>query len=143
MRAAINCALANRQIITHLARGVFRRLFGSASLPLLYNVSRNTCKEETHDVDGRPLRLFVHRKGATRALGPGHPVLPVALGAAGQPVLVGGTMGTESHVMAGTGRAEALAFGSSCHGAGRQMSRHEALRPFKGARSSTHCNARA
>ena len=79
MRAAINCALANRQVITHLARRAFVEAIPGAELPLLYDVSHNTCKLEEHIVDGRPRRLFVHRKGATRAFGPGHPDLPEAL----------------------------------------------------------------
>ena len=94
MRAAINCALANRQIITHLARQAFQATFPKADLPLLYDVSHNTCKLEEHAVDGKPMRLFVHRKGATRAFGPGHPALPDGLKASGQPVLIGGSMGS-------------------------------------------------
>lgn len=132
MRAGINCALANRQILTHLVRQAFRRHLPAADLTLLYDVSHNTCKAETHAIDGRPRRLFVHRKGATRALGPGHPDLPPALAAAGQPVLIGGTMGTASYVLAGTADGEARSFASSCHGAGRSMSRHQALRQFHG-----------
>lgn len=128
MRAAINCALANRQILTHLTREVFRRMLPQARMPLLYDVSHNTCKVEEHG--GR--RLFVHRKGATRAFGPGHPDLPVALRGAGQPVLIGGSMGTGSYVLAGTKQSEARAFSSACHGAGRAMSRHQALRSFQG-----------
>lgn len=132
MRAGINCALANRQIITHLVRQAFADVLPQASLSLLYDVSHNTCKVEDHVVDGRPARLFVHRKGATRAFGPGHPDLPPALRAAGQPVLIGGTMGTASYVLAGTGESMALAFGSACHGAGRSMSRHQATRTWHG-----------
>jgi tRNA-splicing ligase RtcB len=128
MRAAINCALANRQILTHLVRGVFADLLPQARLPLLYDVSHNTCKVEDHG--GR--RLFVHRKGATRAFGPGHPELPPELRAAGQPVLIGGSMGTGSYILAGTKQSEARAFSSACHGAGRAMSRHQALRTWKG-----------
>jgi tRNA-splicing ligase RtcB len=128
MRAAINCALANRQILTHLVREVFRELLPQARLPLLYDVSHNTCKVETH---GKK-ELYVHRKGATRAFGPGHPELPPALRAAGQPVLIGGSMGTGSYVLAGTAASEAHAFSSACHGAGRAMSRHQALRTWKG-----------
>ncbi|MFZ2295692.1 MAG: RtcB family protein, partial [Polaromonas sp.] len=94
MRAAINCALANRQILTHLVRQVFTQLFPAVQLPLLYDVSHNTCKLEEHRVDGQLRQLYVHRKGATRAFGPGHPDLPEALRAAGQPVLIGGSMGT-------------------------------------------------
>jgi tRNA-splicing ligase RtcB len=128
MRAAINCALANRQILTHLVRGVFAELLPQARLPLLYDVSHNTCKVETH---GKK-QLYVHRKGATRAFGPGNPELPPALRAAGQPVLIGGSMGTGSYVLAGTSESEARAYSSACHGAGRAMSRHQALRTWKG-----------
>ncbi len=132
MRAAINCALANRQILTHLAREVFRAVLPEARLPLLYDVSHNTCKEETHAVDGKPKRLFVHRKGATRAFGPGHPDLPQEFAAAGQPVLIGGSMGTSSYILAGLATGMERAFGSACHGAGRAMSRHEATRRWQG-----------
>ncbi len=132
MRAAINCALANRQILTHLTRQVFSRFFPSARLDLVYDVSHNTCKEETHLVDGAPRRLFVHRKGATRARGPGHPELPVPFATVGQPVFVGGSMGTASYVLAGMDAVPQPAFGSACHGAGRRMSRHEALRRWSG-----------
>jgi len=132
MRAAINCALANRQILTHLVRQVFRDILPQARLPLLYDVSHNTCKVESHRADGGRRDLYVHRKGATRAFGPGHPDIPEALRAAGQPVLIGGSMGTGSYVLAGTKESEALAFSSACHGAGRAMSRHQALRTWKG-----------
>ncbi len=136
MRAAINCALANRQILTHLVRKVFAELLPQARLPLLYDVSHNTCKVEEHRTDvansGGVHRLYVHRKGATRAFGPGHPDVPEPLRAAGQPVLIGGSMGTGSYVLAGTTASESLAFSSACHGAGRAMSRHEALRKWKG-----------
>ncbi len=132
MRAAINCALANRQILTQLVRDVFADLLPSARLPVLYDVSHNTCKLETHKVDGRQRELYVHRKGATRAWGPGHPELPQALRASGQPVLIGGSMGTGSYVLAGTTVSESLAFSSACHGAGRAMSRNQALRTWDG-----------
>jgi tRNA-splicing ligase RtcB len=128
MRAGINCALANRQILTHLVRRVFADILPQARLPMLYDVSHNTCKVEEH----RKRKLFVHRKGATRAFGPGHPDVPEPLRAAGQPVLIGGSMGTGSYVLAGTKASEALAFSSACHGAGRAMSRHQALRTWKG-----------
>lgn len=128
MRAAINCALANRQILTHLVRKSFHGLLPQARLPLLYDVSHNTCKVETHG----KRQLFVHRKGATRAFGPGHPDIPGALREAGQPVLIGGSMGTGSYVLAGTRESESLAFSSACHGAGRAMSRHQALRTWQG-----------
>jgi tRNA-splicing ligase RtcB len=87
---------------------------------------------EEHKVDGRLKRLYVHRKGATRAFGPGHPDLPPALRDAGQPVLIGGSMGTASYILAGTEQGMQLAFGSACHGAGRAMSRHQALRNWDG-----------
>ncbi len=132
MRGAINCALANRQILTHLVRQVFADLLPQAQLPLLYDVSHNTCKVEEHRADGGSRKLYVHRKGATRAFGPGHPDVPEALRAAGQPVLIGGSMGTGSYVLAGTQQSESRAFSSACHGAGRAMSRHQALRTWKG-----------
>ena len=132
MRAAINCALANRQILTYLTRQVFARLLPQSRLPLLYDVSHNTCKVETHTVEGQPKELFVHRKGATRAFGPGHPDLPPALREAGQPVLIGGSMGTASYILAGTRASMQRAFGSACHGSGRAMSRHQALRNWNG-----------
>ncbi len=132
MRAAINCALANREIVTHLARKAFRSVLPETTLPLLYDVSHNTCKVEQHAVDGKPRRLYVHRKGATRALEPGHPDLQGLFRETGQPVLIGGTMGTASYVLVGTRGSEPLSFGSSCHGAGRAMSRHAALKRWNG-----------
>ncbi len=132
MRAAMNCAIANRQIITHLTRQVFADLFHLASLDLLYDVSHNTCKVEEHQVDGERRRLYVHRKGATRAFGPGHPDLPEAFQETGQPVLIGGSMGTASHILAGNPESERLSFASACHGAGRAMSRRQALKQWQG-----------
>ncbi len=132
MRAGINCALANRQIVTHLVRQVFAGLLPQATLTLLYDVSHNTCKVEEHVLDGTATSLFVHRKGATRAFGPGHPDVPPSLRAVGQPVLIGGTMGTASYVLVGTKESMSLAFGSACHGAGRSMSRHQASRKWQG-----------
>ncbi len=134
MRAAINCALANRQILTHLTRKAFAKVLPQAKLSLLYDVSHNTCKAEEHFIDGRKRLVFVHRKGATRAFGPGHPDLPEAYKDLGQPVLIGGTMGTESYVLAGVRKMPGFerAFSSACHGAGRQMSRTEARRNWQG-----------
>ncbi len=134
MRAGINCALANRQIITHLTREVFSDLLPEAELQLLYDVSHNTCKEEEHVVDGKQRRLFVHRKGATRAFGPGHSELPEQLRDVGQPVLIGGSMGTESWVLIGTKEGMDRSFGSACHGAGRRMSRHRAKKQWRGSK---------
>jgi tRNA-splicing ligase RtcB len=133
MRAAVNCAFANRQILTHLTREVFAEIMPSAKLQVLYDVSHNTCKVERHVVGGIERKLFVHRKGATRAFGPHHPDLPEEFREIGQPVLIGGSMGTESYVLAGAGTpGHERAFGSACHGAGRRMSRHQALRQWTG-----------
>jgi tRNA-splicing ligase RtcB len=132
MRAGINCALANRQILGHLARAAWARFFPESELRLLFDVSHNTCKVEEHDLDGERRRLYVHRKGATRAFGPGHPDLPKALRQFGQPVLIGGSMGTESWVLVGTEASERRAFSSAVHGAGRSISRHEAVRRWQG-----------
>jgi tRNA-splicing ligase RtcB len=132
MRSAINCALANRQIITHLAREAFAEVLPKAELRLLYDVSHNTCKVEEHEIDGERRRVFIHRKGATRAFGPGHPDIPELFRGVGQPVLIGGTMGTASYILVGTKEGEALSFSSSCHGAGRSMSRHQATKKWQG-----------
>ncbi|MEW5772615.1 MAG: RtcB family protein [Thermodesulfobacteriota bacterium] len=132
MNAAINCALGNRQVLTHLARLAFAELFPRAALPLLYDVCHNTAKLETHVVDGKKRRLLVHRKGATRAFGPGHPSLPPDLRPAGQPVFIGGSMGTASYILAGTEEGMSRSFGSACHGAGRAMSRKQATKRWKG-----------
>jgi tRNA-splicing ligase RtcB (3'-phosphate/5'-hydroxy nucleic acid ligase) len=132
MRAAINCALANREILGHFARRVINHFFPDARIDLLFDVSHNTCKVETHAVEGKPRELFVHRKGATRAFGPGHPSLPAALRPIGQPVLIGGSMGTCSYILVGTKESEQKAFSSACHGAGRALSRHAALKQWSG-----------
>jgi len=132
IRAGINCALANREILGHYARRVFRHSFPACDLELLYDVSHNTCKVEPHSANGTPRGLFVYRKGATRAFGPGHPSLPEALRSIGQPVLIGGSMGTSSYILAGTASSEEKAFSSACHGAGRAMSRHAALKRWSG-----------
>ncbi|AAZ98312.1 conserved hypothetical protein [Thiobacillus denitrificans ATCC 25259] len=132
MRAATNCALANREVITHLVRQVFADVVPDSHLALVYDVSHNTCKQESYTVDGKAKRLYVHRKGATRAFGPGHPGLPPELRDIGQPVIVGGSMGTASYILVGTEASHQLAFSSACHGAGRAMSRHQASRTWHG-----------
>jgi tRNA-splicing ligase RtcB len=132
MRAAINCALANRQILTHLTREAVAQVLPQANVRLLYDVSHNTCKVETHVVGGSPRSLFVHRKGATRSFGPGHRSLPADIRDIGQPVLIGGSVGTGSYVLAGATSSEEKALSSACHGAGRAMSRHVAARLWKG-----------
>lgn len=130
MNAAINCALANRQILTHLTRETFTEVFPQATLETLFDVSHNTCKEETHEVGGQPRLLHVHRKGATRAFGPGHPRLPQRYQDTGQPVIIGGSMGTGSYILTGT--RSNPAFASCSHGAGRAMSRNQALKQWQG-----------
>jgi tRNA-splicing ligase RtcB len=133
MCAAVNYAFANRQMIAHRVREVFARVLGSSrGMGQVYDVCHNVAKVEEHDVGGRSTRLVVHRKGATRSFGPGRPGLPAAYRAVGQPVIIPGSMGTASYLLAGTAAAEALSFGSTAHGAGRVMSRHEALRRFRG-----------
>jgi len=134
MRAGINCALANRQILTHLTRQVFAKVFPGTTLDLLYDVSHNTCKEEVHEIDGKKRHLFVHRKGATRAFGPGHADLPDVFKPIGQPVIIGGSMGTASYILVGTAEGEARSFSSACHGAGRAMSRHAATHQWRGTK---------
>lgn len=139
MAAAANYGRANRQLLTQAVRHAFATAAG-VSLDLVYDVSHNTAKIETHDVGGVPRRLCVHRKGATLALPPGHPSLPEDLTEAGQPVLVPGTMGTASYVMVGT--PENDAFLSACHGAGRVWSRHQALRRVRGEQLRGELEAR-
>jgi tRNA-splicing ligase RtcB len=132
MSAGINCALANRQIITHLVREIFTEVFPEGYIKMLYDISHNTCKVETHTINGRKKRVYVHRKGATRAFGPGHMDLPQEYRHVGQPVLIGGTMGTSSYILAGTETGMQNAFGSACHGAGRAMSRTQAKKKWHG-----------
>ncbi len=132
MNAAINCAFANRQILSHLTRQTFERRFPDVVLETLFDVSHNTCKAEMHQVEGVDRLLYVHRKGATRAFGPGHPGLPEQYREVGQPVIIGGSMGTGSYVLVGTAESESRAFSSASHGAGRAMSRHAALKLWRG-----------
>jgi tRNA-splicing ligase RtcB len=135
MCAAVNYAFANRQMIAHRVRGVFEKVLGSAAgMRQIYDVCHNVAKLENHIVDGREKSLCVHRKGATRSFGPGRREVPEAYRAVGQPVIIPGSMGTASYLLVGTPEAEALSFGSTAHGAGRVMSRHEALRRFRGER---------
>ncbi|SEG94822.1 tRNA-splicing ligase RtcB [Thermomonospora echinospora] len=129
MAAAANYGRANRQLLTEAARRAFAGTCG-ADLELVYDVSHNLAKIETHEVDGGSRRLCVHRKGATLAFPPGHPGLPPDLAGSGQPVLIPGTMGTASYVLAGV--AGNPAFDSTCHGAGRLQSRHQAVRSVRG-----------
>jgi len=132
MNAAVNVALANRQMLAQRARNAFSRVLPGARLETLYDVSHNTCKAERHEISGQSKILYVHRKGATRALGPGHDKLPRRYREVGQPVIVGGSMGTGSYVLAGTSASERIAFSSASHGAGRAMSRAAALKRWNG-----------
>jgi len=128
MAAAANYARANRQVLGEAAAQVFRSVTG-CGLDLVYDVSHNLAKIETHEAGGEQRELCVHRKGATRALPPGHPDLPPDLHEAGQPVLIPGSMGTASYVL--TGVPGGGAFYSTCHGAGRLQSRHQAARSVR------------
>jgi tRNA-splicing ligase RtcB (3'-phosphate/5'-hydroxy nucleic acid ligase) len=132
MVCAANYAWANRHIIAHWTREVFTKYFPEAELDLIYDVAHNVCKIEEHQVDGSRKRLYVHRKGATRAFGPSRPEVPAAYRDVGQPVLIPGSMGTPSYVLCGNDHALDVTFGSACHGAGRIMSRSEAKRTYAG-----------
>ncbi|MGD8352403.1 MAG: RtcB family protein [Nitrospirota bacterium] len=136
MRAAANYAWANRQCIMHWTRETFMRSLGLSprdlGMSLVYDVAHNVAKVEEHEVDGGKKKLVVHRKGATRAFPPGHPELPEAYRKTGQPVLIPGDMGRASYVLLGTEEAMRQTWGSTCHGAGRVLSRHAAIRKAKG-----------
>jgi tRNA-splicing ligase RtcB len=136
MQAAANFAWANRQVMTGLAVRAACQALGVAEgelgAHLVYDVCHNVAKLEEHEIDGRPRPVLVHRKGATRAFGPGDARVPAPYRAVGQPVLIPGDMGRYSYVLAGTARAMRDTFGSSCHGAGRLLSRHQALRAGRG-----------
>ncbi|MDD5584458.1 MAG: RtcB family protein [Candidatus Omnitrophica bacterium] len=132
MRAAANYAWANRQALMHLTRVSFERVFSkswqSLGMDLIYDIAHNIAKFEEYTVDGQKKTLCIHRKGATRAFGPGNPGLPVRYRDIGQPVIIPGDMGRASYLLLGTKKAEEETFGSTCHGAGRVKSRHEAIR---------------
>jgi tRNA-splicing ligase RtcB len=136
MSAAANFAFANRQVMTHWVRESFAATFAQPwerlGLAVVYDVCHNIAKFETAEVEGRRRRVCVHRKGATRAYPPGHPETPEAYREVGQPVIIPGDMGRYSFVLVGTERAFRETFGSSCHGAGRRMSRHKAKAAARG-----------
>ncbi|HZW36136.1 MAG TPA: RtcB family protein [Candidatus Deferrimicrobiaceae bacterium] len=136
LAAAANYAFANRQLLAHQARETFQKALGMGprdlGMRLVYDVGHNNAKFETHEVDGRKKKVLVHRKGATRAFPPGHPEIPEAYRNAGQPVFIPGEMGNASYVLAGAPGAMRLAFGSTCHGAGRRMSRTQAKASVRG-----------
>lgn len=127
VNCGINAALANRQVIAHLVRQAFKRIFDD-DISQLYDVGHNTCKFEVHN--GK--EVLVHRKGSTRAFGPGHPQVPNKYRNVGQPVIIGGTMGTSSYILTGTELGMKETFGSACHGAGRSMSRKAAKKKYWG-----------
>jgi tRNA-splicing ligase RtcB len=137
MKAAANYAFVNRQVLTfHIRRSFEQALAGHVknfTVYQVYDIAHNMAKIETHEVDGRTMQVCVHRKGATRAFGPGSPVLPDAYRDIGQPVLVPGSMGTASWVLVGTEKSMAQSFGSTCHGAGRTMSRRQAKSSVRGS----------
>jgi len=132
MKGGANYAWANRQLINHWVRDSFAEVFRKSpeklGLNLIYDIAHNIAKFEEHVVNGKKQRLYVHRKGATRAFGPGHKDIPEKYRDCGQPVLIPGDMGTASYLLAGTERAMTESFGSSCHGAGRRLSRHAAIK---------------
>ncbi|MEM2978240.1 MAG: RtcB family protein, partial [Candidatus Hadarchaeales archaeon] len=136
MKGAANFAWANRQMITHWVRQSFEHVFGRGAealgLHVVYDVAHNIAKLEEHRVNGERRKVVVHRKGATRAFGPGHPQLPSPYRGVGQPVLIPGDMGTASYLLVGTDKAMEETFGSTAHGAGRHLSRTAALRQFRG-----------
>ncbi len=132
VKCGINYAFANRQVISHLVCESLKNLFPDVETRVLYDVGHNTVKEEIHIVDGKKLTLYIHRKGSTRAFGPGHERIPRQYLEVGQPVIIGGSMGTESYILAGTELAMEKTFGSTCHGAGRRMSRTQAKKQFRG-----------
>ena len=132
MCAAANFAWTNRHIIAHQVRKAFKQVFGDVKLDLVYDVAHNIAKLETHKVDGKSRKLWVHRKGATRAFGPGSKDIPKEYAKTGQPVLIPGSMGTASYVLAGTDKAMAETWGSTAHGAGRTMSRMRAKKEYPG-----------
>ena len=136
MKAAANYAFANRQVLAHHIRRSFEQALagkvGNHNVYQIYDIAHNMAKVETHEVNGRKVKLCVHRKGATRAFGPGSPQLPAVYRDIGQPVLVPGSMGTASWVLAGTPASMTRTFGSTCHGAGRTMSRKKAKKSIQG-----------
>lgn len=143
MAAASNFAWANRHLIGHWVREAWQEVVSAnVSLLTVYDISHNIGKVETHEIDGMHKKVVMHRKGATRAFGPGRSEVPAAYRHIGQPVLIPGTMGTASYVMAGTKESMDIAFGSSCHGAGRKMSRSQAKKHIYGAKLREELEAR-
>ncbi|MDX1612292.1 MAG: RtcB family protein, partial [Candidatus Thermoplasmatota archaeon] len=135
MCSAINYAFSNRQVHTHQVRESFSKVFDEAAgeaIDIVYDVAHNIAKREKHQVEGETREVMVHRKGATRAFGPGSPDIPADYDQVGQPVIIPGDMGTCSWLLSGGPKAMTDSFGSTCHGAGRQMSRTQAKKTWKG-----------
>ncbi|MBU1974325.1 MAG: RtcB family protein, partial [Nanoarchaeota archaeon] len=132
MSAAANFAWCNRHIIGHQTRTAFKKVFPEVEMKTVYDVAHNICKVEEHEINGEMKKVYLHRKGATRAFPPGHPELSETYQKTGQPILLPGSMGTASYVLVGTEEGMKTTFGSTAHGAGRVMSRHAALQQFRG-----------
>ncbi len=139
MKCAVNFAFTNRQIMTASIRKSFEEVFSKSAdmlgMEIVYDVAHNIAKLEEHDVDGKRMKLYVHRKGATRAFGPGNPEVTKIYRDYGQPVLIPGSMGSASYVLSGRAEAMRETFGSSCHGSGRVMSRHQAIREIPASKT--------
>jgi len=146
MACAVNYAFVNRQVMSHWVRESFERVLSksaeSLGIKLLYDVCHNIAKIEEHDVDGKPRKVCVHRKGATRSFGPGNPLVSLEYRSVGQPVLVPGDMGSASYVLVGTDVAMRETFGSTCHGAGRVMSRSQAKKKIRGQELKSNLESR-
>jgi len=140
MCCAVNFAFANKQLITQWVREEFLILFPDSKIDVVYDVCHNIAKFEEHLVDGKMQKVCVHRKGATRAFGPGNKNIPEKYRKVGQPVLIPGTMGTSSYVLVGTKKAEEMTFGSTVHGAGRVMGRANAMKTIDGKKTKKILN---
>ena len=132
MVAAANFAWCNRHIIGHQTRLAFSKIFPDVEIKTIYDVAHNICKVENHKVNGEIKKVYMHRKGATRAFGPGSMDIPSEYREVGQPIIIPGSMGTASYLLVGTKKAEEISFASTAHGAGREMSRHQALKQWRG-----------
>lgn len=146
MQCAVNMSFANRQVILHRIREAFSKAFGRSAedlgMRMVYDVAHNTAKLEEHEVDGKRREVLVHRKGATRSLGPGRKEVPPMYRSTGQPVIIGGSMETGSYLLVGTSDAERMTFGSTAHGSGRTMSRTRATKLFDGEQLQRDMEAR-
>jgi len=140
MCCAVNYAFANRQMITYWIKETLKQFFPNAELNLIYDVAHNIAKVEEHIIDGKKEKVIIHRKGSTRSFGPGRKEIPEVYRKYGQPVIIPGSMGTYSYILIGTEKAENISFASTAHGAGRVMSRHSALKEFRGEQIKKELN---